>query len=416
MQEQPPTEPPRREPATSTRRSRSPKPTFTPPTADPDVPASREEPEYRTGQTRPRRAKPAPAVLFQPPDSAEAASRTVEATAASSRPAEGTAPRPRPAPEGAAPAPHSTDATVVGEPLNGRPGPEPVELVAGTGPHRPEPEPTERRPAAGRAGPKAAPKKATPAAKKATPAAKKATPAARKRTAPSRPDLGDVSSDLQHRQPAPRQAGSTGGASRQAGAAEPTAPAVSPVPPDLPPDPVSSAGTTAAGPEPETVGAAVRATGPAKKASAPKKSAPRSTSPKKASPAKKAASPAPPAPESPPPATAVETYATPETREAAVVAAIAVPEPPLAVREPGSGRTAVAEWRAISARVLDHPGFAPELLALAAVAALGPRARDWAEGLRAAYPDADPDGLARLAARRFVRLARAGGAVAAGAG
>ncbi|MDG4816083.1 hypothetical protein O7628_11285 [Micromonospora sp. WMMD956] len=66
--------------------------------------------------------------------------------------------------------------------------------------------------------------------------------------------------------------------------------------------------------------------------------------------------------------------------------------------------------------VLDHPDLAPELLALAAVRTLGPRAADWAAWHRAAYPGATPDGLARLAARRFVRLAGAGGAVAALAG
>ncbi|MFJ6199877.1 hypothetical protein [Micromonospora sp. NPDC092111] len=67
-------------------------------------------------------------------------------------------------------------------------------------------------------------------------------------------------------------------------------------------------------------------------------------------------------------------------------------------------------------RLLAHPGYAPELLALAAVAGIGPQARDWARGLRVTYPDAGPDGLARLAARRFVRAAGAGGAAAAVAG
>ncbi|MEO3780942.1 hypothetical protein ABGB16_29890 [Micromonospora sp. B11E3] len=69
-----------------------------------------------------------------------------------------------------------------------------------------------------------------------------------------------------------------------------------------------------------------------------------------------------------------------------------------------------------AARLLDHPGFAPELLALAAVRALGPSARDWVAGHLAAYPGASADGLARLATRRFVRLAGAGGATAALAG
>jgi hypothetical protein len=67
-------------------------------------------------------------------------------------------------------------------------------------------------------------------------------------------------------------------------------------------------------------------------------------------------------------------------------------------------------------RLLDHPGYAPELLAAAAVEVMGPAAQAWAEQLRATYPAATPDGLARLATRRFVRLAGAGGAVAAAAG
>jgi hypothetical protein len=67
-------------------------------------------------------------------------------------------------------------------------------------------------------------------------------------------------------------------------------------------------------------------------------------------------------------------------------------------------------------RILADPGFAPELLALAAVERIGPRARVWADRLRDRYPQATPDGLARLATRRYVRLAGLGGATAAAAG
>lgn len=67
-------------------------------------------------------------------------------------------------------------------------------------------------------------------------------------------------------------------------------------------------------------------------------------------------------------------------------------------------------------RIFDHPGFAPELLALTAVAEIGPRARCWAESVRTTYPGATDDGLARLATRRYVRLASTGGAVAAFSG
>ncbi|MDQ7910755.1 hypothetical protein RB614_40310 [Phytohabitans sp. ZYX-F-186] len=55
-------------------------------------------------------------------------------------------------------------------------------------------------------------------------------------------------------------------------------------------------------------------------------------------------------------------------------------------------------------------------MALAAVRAIGPQARDWAALTRATYPAATADGLARLATRRFVRMAGAGGAVSAAFG
>lgn len=67
-------------------------------------------------------------------------------------------------------------------------------------------------------------------------------------------------------------------------------------------------------------------------------------------------------------------------------------------------------------RLVDRPERAPELLALAAVQTVGPRARDWAAGLRAAYPHATPDGLAALATRRFVRLAGVSAAASTAAG
>ncbi|MGW5080752.1 hypothetical protein [Micromonospora echinospora] len=81
-----------------------------------------------------------------------------------------------------------------------------------------------------------------------------------------------------------------------------------------------------------------------------------------------------------------------------------------------AARTQKKGWRAVGPQLRDHPGFAPELLALAAVDALGPRAREWVAQVRRAYPEADADGVARLATRRFVRMAGTGGALAAGAG
>ncbi|QDY11221.1 hypothetical protein FJK98_32195 [Micromonospora sp. HM134] len=84
--------------------------------------------------------------------------------------------------------------------------------------------------------------------------------------------------------------------------------------------------------------------------------------------------------------------------------------------DPGGAAAGRLELAVLRTRLLAHPGFAPELLALAAVEGIGPQAREWARGLREAYPDAGPDGLARLATRRFVRWAGVGGATAAVAG
>ncbi|SNT45845.1 hypothetical protein SAMN05421812_106297 [Asanoa hainanensis] len=54
----------------------------------------------------------------------------------------------------------------------------------------------------------------------------------------------------------------------------------------------------------------------------------------------------------------------------------------------------------------------PELAAVAAAERLAPKAADWAREIRATYPTATPDGVARLAQRRFTRKATATGATA----
>jgi hypothetical protein len=86
------------------------------------------------------------------------------------------------------------------------------------------------------------------------------------------------------------------------------------------------------------------------------------------------------------------------------------PEPTATAREP---RLTVPDGPAWWARVPINPGYAPELLALAAVENLGPKARSWAAQVRDTYPAATDDGIARLAVRRFTRIAGVGG-VAAG--
>ncbi|MBG0560762.1 hypothetical protein [Actinoplanes aureus] len=73
--------------------------------------------------------------------------------------------------------------------------------------------------------------------------------------------------------------------------------------------------------------------------------------------------------------------------------------------------TALDLWPAL----LANPSQAQETLAQAAVETIGPRAQAWADGIRATYPNATTEGLARLATLRFTRSAglRAGlGAIA----
>ncbi|WDZ85876.1 hypothetical protein [Micromonospora cathayae] len=130
----------------------------------------------------------------------------------------------------------------------------------------------------------------------------------------------------------------------------------------------------------------------------PRKAATKRATPAKKAPAKKAA------------AVPKRAARTTTTAEPAVPAPAAAPPQAVTPAAATTGRTVDLD------RLLADPGFAPELLALAAVERIGPQARAWAEGLRATYPQATPDGLARLATRQFVRLAGVGGATAALAG
>ncbi|WP_262285145.1 hypothetical protein [Micromonospora sp. MA102] len=368
MQEQPPSDQPRREPAAKGRRSRSPRPTFTPPPTPEPVPAEVAD----DIPLRPRRATAAPTVLFQPPDPTQAAPAAAEVPAA---------PRPRPSAEVVA----TTDAgtPAVAPPPPAAPADEPVSEEP--------PKRTRRAPAAKKATP---PKKATPAGRKS--AAAPTAPAAPGTTAPTGTDAA-------------------GTAESEPGAAEPAA---------------TPAGTV----RPARTGRAGKGTkAPAKETA--KRATARRGSTAGVEPVEPGGSQA--ATGTPGGHVTAETTAqlSPEQDAARVPAEPtapqrAQPEPPAQVELAGT-RSAAGEapatvqverrgdapgWRAVGVRVLEHPGFAPELLALAAVEALGPRAADWVDRTRDAYPDADADGLARLVTRRFVRLAGTGGALAAGAG
>ncbi|MFC3737686.1 hypothetical protein [Paractinoplanes deccanensis] len=68
--------------------------------------------------------------------------------------------------------------------------------------------------------------------------------------------------------------------------------------------------------------------------------------------------------------------------------------------EPAAQPNRTDPWAALIA----DPARAPELLAIAAVQTLGPRAQEWAARMRDAYPTATPAALARLATRQFTRF------------
>ena len=85
--------------------------------------------------------------------------------------------------------------------------------------------------------------------------------------------------------------------------------------------------------------------------------------------------------------------------------------PPVNADDPAAAPT-VGLWQ----RMKDDPQYAPEHLALEAVRRLGPEAADWAVRVRAERPDLDPEGIADLAVRKFINLARLSGAVSGAAG
>jgi hypothetical protein len=97
--------------------------------------------------------------------------------------------------------------------------------------------------------------------------------------------------------------------------------------------------------------------------------------------------------------------APPAEESAALVRTLEEAEPSTTATVPAEARRSLS-WD----RLRTNPGYAPELLALAAVAELGPRARDWARELRARYPSVSTEGLVRLATRRCTQLASMAGA------
>lgn len=77
--------------------------------------------------------------------------------------------------------------------------------------------------------------------------------------------------------------------------------------------------------------------------------------------------------------------------------------------------TAAARFEAW-ARIIADPAHSPELLAVAAVQTIGPRAAEWAQRMRDAYPAAGSDAIARLAVQQFARFGSVNSVFAAVAG
>ncbi|MEW1588805.1 hypothetical protein AB0283_25545 [Micromonospora vinacea] len=314
-------------------------------------PGAAAPPAAAPASQRPRRAKAAPAVLFQPPEPDRPLPR-----------------QPRRAP---AESTIGVGAEQPEEPNRDQPGP-----ATGVASTAPKARPTPVR--------KAAPRKAADAPAEVTPS----TPAPRKRVTkaakPTMPGSSTTAASTTEAQSTITAASTT--------EAQGTTTAAS----------TTEAASTTAEASTTTPATPVKAAKTTKRAATPRKSTTPTRSTTQTEPA--------PEPEARQQTTPAEQQTTPAAQQPTPA------EPASRQLEPALGRTPESELRAVAAQVLDHPGFAPELLALAAVRSLGPGAAEWALGLRTRYPDASADGLARLATRRFVRSAGAGGATAALAG
>jgi len=165
---------------------------------------------------------------------------------------------------------------------------------------------------------------------------------------------------------------------------------------------------------------------PAVKATQPGKDATKATPAKNAAPAKQAAKAVPakkaPAKKAAPDPAKAATPAKRAPKKAAVALQKpaeepdqldAVPAQPVADATPPAkamptnadeARDADQPQPTIVSRLAADPGHAPELLALAAVQTIGPRAKEWAQRTREAYPKATDAAVARLAADQFTRL------------
>lgn len=246
-------------------------------------------------------------------------------------------------------------------------------------------------------------------------------------------------------QPAPEQSASPARKTTPRKARQPKAtpqsavPVKAPPPAAVPEPPAATAEQPAlveVQPTPVAEPTAVRR--PAAKAATPaKKATPAKRTPRKAA-ARPNAPETPPAPEAPAAAAtpavtegpaAVETPKTVETPATAETPATgetpatveATPEAQPSPEHPAKPTTLTPSLQQpvpseAWAKLLADPGHAPELLALAAVETLGPRAQEWAARTRESYPRATDQALARLATRQFTRFGSFGSLFGAVAG
>lgn len=123
-------------------------------------------------------------------------------------------------------------------------------------------------------------------------------------------------------------------------------------------------------------------------------------------------------------APALETELAPAPAELIAEAAEVTPVLPVRdgkgaedARPVGDGEAVEAPGRTDAwAQLVADPAHVPELLALAAVQSIGPRAREWIVRTRRDYPNADDAALARLATRQFSRAGGLGSVFGAVAG
>ena len=100
------------------------------------------------------------------------------------------------------------------------------------------------------------------------------------------------------------------------------------------------------------------------------------------------------------PAAPVTQAATPVSEAAAVREAAG----PVSEVATPTAEVAAADRTEAWAKIVADPAHSPELLALAAIQTIGPRAKEWASRISDAYPTATADGKARLAVRQFTRF------------